>query len=231
MILLRRAMTKHVRCAGSVVCLGILGLTLAACETSQTASGRAATSASTAATTPPFTTPTTSPRPPTTLPTTAPDVATSIRCQASDLRLAIGQLVSEKTEQHSVLLTVTNVGSGACYLVGYPGISLYDQRGVALSLSYDWRGDQMITSSAPPRVGLTIGAKGYVLINKNVCVGPPVASATTLQFIPPDDTGVLVLDNPPGGFASCEPGDIGGTVDISPVEPTEADVFSQPTIP
>jgi hypothetical protein len=139
--------------------------------------------------------------------------------------------VSEKTEQHSAFVTVTNVGSVACYLFGYPGISLYDARGVVLPLSYEWRGDQMITSSRPQRVDLAVGAKGYVLINKNVCVGSQVATAATLRFVPPDDTEALSLDDPPGGLTSCESGDVGNTLDISPIEPTETAPFAQTTLP
>jgi hypothetical protein len=158
-------------------------------------------------------------------------VATSIRCQPSDLKLAVGQSVSEKTQQHSLLLTVTNVGSVACYLVGYPGISLYDARGVSLSLSYDWRGDQMIANAPPQQVDLAVGAKGFVLINKNACVGTQVAAAATLRLIPPDDTKALVLDNPLGGLTSCDLGDIGNTLDVSPIEPTETDAFAQTALP
>jgi hypothetical protein len=143
----------------------------------------------------------------------------------------MGQPVSEKTEQHSTLLTVTNVSSVACYLFGYPGISLYDAQGALLPLSYEWRGDQMVTSSPPQQVDLAAGAKGYVLINKNVCVGPEVATAATLRFIPPDDTGPMVLENPQGGLTSCEPGDVGNTLDVSPIEPTEDAVFAQTPTP
>jgi hypothetical protein len=58
-----------------------------------------------------------------------------------------------------------------------------------------------------------------------------VALAATLRFIPPDDTTTLVLDNPPGGLASCEPGDVGNGVDISPVEATETATFATATVP
>jgi Protein of unknown function (DUF4232) len=179
----------------------------------------------------PSATPMTSPVTPTTTPTTSPPVAASIRCQPSDLRLAVGQPVSEKTEQHSVLLTVTNVGSVACSLFGYPGISLYDAQGRLLNLSYEWRGDQMVTTSPPREVDLAVGGKGFGLINKNVCVGPQVAIAATLRVIPPDATVALVLGNPPGGLTSCESGDVGNALAISPIEPTESAAFAQATPP
>jgi hypothetical protein len=158
-------------------------------------------------------------------------VVASIRCQPSDLSLGVGQEVSEKTEQHSALLTETNIGPVACYLFGYPGISLYDAQGALLQLSYVWQGDQMVTSSPPQQVNLAVGATGYVLINKNVCVESQVAVAATLRFIPPDDTAPLALENPPGGLTSCEPGDIGNTLDISPVEPTQNAAFASANLP
>ena len=172
----------------------------------------------------------TSPVVPTTT-TPAPRVAASVKCQPSDLRLAVGPQVSEKTEQHSALLTVTNVGPGACFLFGFPGISLYDASGHLLPLSYEWHGDQMITSSAPERVDLAAGGEGFVLINKNVCVGPQAAAAATLHFIPPDSTESLALENPPGGLTACEPGDVGNTFDVSPIEPTESAAFASATLP
>ena len=154
--------------------------------------------------------------------TSAPPAPASTRCQTSDLKLAIGFPVSEKTQQHSVLLTITNIGSTACSLNGYPGITLYDATGQLLDLSYQRKGDQEVTSAAPQLVNLAVGATGYVLINKNVCVGQQVASASTLRFIPPDDTTSTTLALTLGGLTSCTSADDPGSVlDISPVEPTE----------
>jgi len=227
--LIVRCMTKRLRSAGPILWFSAVVLTLSACGTSHNAADGKAAKGSTS-TTRTSSSSTTSPAAPTTTTTTS-HVAASIRCQPSDLRLAVGQQVSEKTEQHSALLTVTNVGSVACYLFGYPGISLYDVQGVLLPLSYESQGDQMVTSSPPQQVNLAVGAAGYVLINKMVCGGPEVAVAATLGFIPPDDTASLALENPPGGLTSCEPRDIGNTLDISPVEPTEGAVFAQSTLP
>jgi Protein of unknown function (DUF4232) len=148
------------------------------------------------------------------------------QCQSSILRLADAP-VSEKTEQHSVLLTITNDGTASCSLLGYPGIALYDGNGELLALTYEPKGDQMVTSSPPQAVNLPIGATGYVLINKNVCVGPEAASASALHFIAPSDTTSLILNLSIGGLTSCESrADPGSTLDISPVEPTASATYA-----
>ena len=160
--------------------------------------------------------------------TTAVSVkAASVRCQSSQLTLAIGASVSEPTEQQSLLLTLTNEGQAPCYLFGYPGVTLYDSQGRVLPLAYKRGGDQVVTSSPPQRVDLAPGATGFVMINKNHCVNDG-AVATTLRLIPPDDTVSITLDvaglrDLPAGardFAYCGPGDPGSTVAISPVAPT-----------
>ena len=58
--------------------------------------------------------------------TTTEAVVASIRCQPSELRMGIGPPVSPETGEHPLLLTLTNEGPGACYLDGYPGVTLYD---------------------------------------------------------------------------------------------------------
>jgi hypothetical protein len=131
--------------------------------------------------------------------------------------------VSEKTQQDSLLLAITNEGQAACYLFGYPGITLYDGQGNVLPLSYQREGDHEVTSSAPQQVNLAVGATGYVLINKNVCVQEEAALASTLRFIPPDDTTSTTLALTVGGLTSCATAnDPGSVLDISPVEPTES---------
>ncbi len=148
------------------------------------------------------------------------------RCQASALRLEAAP-VSEKTEQHSLLLAITNDGTTSCSLLGYPGITLYDSQGGQLPLTYQWKGDQMVTSSPPQAVNLAVGAMGYVLINKNVCVGSEGAVASALHFIPPGDTTSITIDLPIGGLTSCQTGwDPGSTLEISPIEPTASATFA-----
>lgn len=170
---------------------------------------------------------TTSPTAPSVTSTPAPPVPASTRCQTSDLKLSIGPPFSEKTEQHSVLLTISNGGAVPCYLYGYPGVTLYDATGQLLPLSYQRRGDQEVTSGVPRRVDLAVGADGYVLINKNACVGQQAALASTLRLIPPDDTTSTTLTLTSGGLTSCATAnDPGSVLDISPVEPTATSTFA-----
>ena len=158
--------------------------------------------------------------------TSAPVVAASTRCQTSELKLSTGPPVPEKTQQGSVLLTITNFGSVPCYLHGYPGITLHDAAGQLLPLSYQRKGDLEVTSATPQQVNLAVGATGYVLINKSVCAGQEAASASTLRFIPPDDTASTTMDLL-RGLTSCETAsDPGSVLDISPVEPTEGATFA-----
>jgi hypothetical protein len=164
------------------------------------------------------------PPPPTTTTTAGPVVAAAYRCQATQLRLTVGE-VGEKTEQHSLLVMMANEGPGPCYLFGYPGISLYDSAGQPLDLSYRWGGDEMITASPPSRVSLAVGSTAFVVVNENECGTPEAAVATTLRLIPPDDTSSDTVDiSGVGGLVSCT--DAGWPLDISPVERSQAAAFA-----
>lgn len=159
--------------------------------------------------------------PPMTAPPTTQAVVASIRCQPSELRLGVGSPVSEPTGQHSLLLTLTNLGSEPCYLFGYPGVTLYDARDVVLPLSYQRHGDQVVTASAPQRVGVASGNAVFVMINKYRCDLGDEATAATLRLIPPDDTTSMTLSiQGLMDLSYCGPGDPGSTLEISPVEPT-----------
>ena len=70
------------------------------------------------------------------------------RCSASDLRLDLGQRISEPTGQHTLFLAVTNTSVG-CHLFGYPGISLIDASGNALPLEYVHTRDQVVIGGEP----------------------------------------------------------------------------------
>ncbi|MGO8862443.1 MAG: DUF4232 domain-containing protein [Acidimicrobiales bacterium] len=145
--------------------------------------------------------------------------------------MALGPPVSEPTQQQSLQLEVTNKGGAACYLFGYPGISLYDAQGVLLPLSYDWQGDQEVTSAPPQQVNLAVGATGYVLINESaasVCVGPESLLATTLRFIPPNTTSSFTLDlqGARNMYACSGSTPHGDPLAISPVEPTASATYA-----
>src|SRR6266487_4349255 len=90
-------------------------------------------------------------------------------CRIGEMRLAIGPLVSEKTEQHTARVTLTNISPTACGLDGYPTITLFDSRGRLLPFTYSHRGDQMITGARPPSIDLRSRASAFFALNKNVC--------------------------------------------------------------
>jgi hypothetical protein len=166
--------------------------------------------------------PPTLPPPPITVPpsttTTIPYLAASARCETSRLQLGVGPYVSEKTQQRSVMLTLTNQGPDSCYLFGFPGISMYDADGNPLPLVDYLGGDQMVTSSPPQRVGLAVGGTAFVLLNRNECGISPEDRATSVQVIPPDDTSGLMIAVTTI-IATCPQGS-SNTLDISPVEPS-----------
>jgi len=146
--------------------------------------------------------------------------------------VALGPDVSEQTQQESLLLEITNRGGAACYLFGYPGISLYDAQGKLLPLSYKWQGDQEVTSAPPQQVNLAPGATAYVLINEakaGVCLGPGSMLATTLRFIPPDTTSSFTLNlQGARNMYSCPTANSGmlNTLAISPVESTGGAIYA-----
>ncbi len=158
--------------------------------------------------------------PPTTAPPTTQPVVASTRCQSSQLRLGVGPPVSEETGEHSLLLILTNAGSDACYLYGYPGVTLYDAQNALLPLSYERSGYQS-AGPAPQRVDLAPGSTAFVMISKYRCDLGDKTTAETLRLIPPDDTtSMSVSIEGLRDLSYCGPGDPGSTLDTSPVEPT-----------
>jgi hypothetical protein len=111
---------------------------------------------------------------------------------------------------------------------GFPGVTLYDAGGAELPLTYDWHGDQVVTHAPPRRVDLGSGISAYVMVNKYRCDRQTVSEATTLRLIPPNDISSLPL-NLAGlrELGYCGLGDPGSTLEISPIEPTEAATRSE----
>ena len=160
--------------------------------------------------------------PPTTEPPTRQAVVASIRCEPSELRIGIGPRVSPETGEYALMLTLTNDGSSACYLDGYPGVSLYDANNVLLPLSNQRHGYQTI-GPAPQRVGLPPGSAAFVVVSKYRCDSGDKDTAVSLHLIPPDDTTSMTVSiQGAQNLSYCGPGDPGSELDISPVEPTPA---------
>jgi hypothetical protein len=136
--------------------------------------------------------------------------------------MGIGPPVSPETGEHPLLLTLTNEGPSACYLDGYPGITLYDARNELLPLSYLRHGYQTI-GPAPQRVDIAPGSAAFVMVSKYRCDSGDIDTAVSLRLIPPDDTTSMAVSiQGQTDLSYCGPGDPGSELDISPVEPTAA---------
>jgi hypothetical protein len=149
--------------------------------------------------------------------------APSPRCAPSQLRLTLGPLVSEKTEQHTAVFALANAARSACSLDGYPTVTLVDSSSRLLPFPYGHRGDQMITAAKPNPVNVAGGGSAYFELNKNACVSFTRRQAAAIHVRLPGSPGSLSLRLPHYPFIDyCPPGDPGDGITLSPLEPTLA---------
>ncbi len=90
-------------------------------------------------------------------------------CAASALVLRPGTPVSPMTGEHAVSYALANRGQVACTVRGYPRITLFDARGLALPFRYADGGGAYVTSRRPVTVVLAPGASGYIGVAKYRC--------------------------------------------------------------
>lgn len=148
-------------------------------------------------------------------------------CRTSQLRLAVGPLVSEMTQQNTLVLVLRNVSKMTCDLRGYPRIELLDRHGSPLPFSYRDRGDEELTGLPTTIVPLAGAADAYLAINRNTCVELSNTVPTRIGVTPPGQTRRITLRLRRYPIMSyCPPGDPGNTVDITPIERTLAAVFA-----
>jgi Protein of unknown function (DUF4232) len=148
-------------------------------------------------------------------------------CQSRQLRVALGPLVSEATEQNTVILEFRNISATTCDLRGYPSIMLSDSSGAALPFAYHQGGDQMLTSKPPTLDVLRPGAIAYTAFNKNSCVMYALRSAVGGEVTLPGSSQAFAFDLRHYRILDyCPAGDPGHVVDISPVEPTRRAVMA-----
>lgn len=151
----------------------------------------------------------------------AADRASPPTCTTSQLRLKLGPLVSEKTEQHTAAFALRNLHARACSLIGYPTVTLLDSAGRLLPFAYGHRGDQMITGAAPDTVRLPGGGSAYFALNKNACVSFTRRASTQIRVALPASRGNLSLRLPHYPLLDyCPAGDPGNGITVSPIEPT-----------
>jgi hypothetical protein len=151
----------------------------------------------------------------------AADRASPPTCTTSQLRLKLGPLVSEKTEQHTAAFVLNNLERNACTLDGYPTVTLLDSAGRVLPFAYGHRGDQMITAAPPTAVHVPGGGAAYLELNKNACISYTTRRATMIRVGLPDSQGSLLLRLPHSPLIDyCPAGDPGDAITLSPIEPT-----------
>jgi membrane-bound inhibitor of C-type lysozyme len=146
------------------------------------------------------------------LPASAPCKGPQLKLAAGDGDAGAGNRVRNFSFQ--------NIGSQACSLTGYPGVTLMDARGRAVS---SIRADQSPGSyfrqgQAPTPVELAPQAKAYFEVAWNVVPDETMQktcpSVATLRATAPDDTASVSL---PFEFQPC-----GGKIRVSPIR-AEAD--------
>jgi hypothetical protein len=142
-------------------------------------------------------------------------------CVASQLRLSLGPLVSEKTEQHTAAFELINLARSACSLDGYPTVTLTDAAGRVLPFAYGHRGDQMVTAAPPEPVRVPVGGSASFMLNKNACVSYTHRLATEIRVRLPGGRSSLSLRLPHYPLIDyCPAGDPGYGITLSPIEPT-----------
>ena len=147
-------------------------------------------------------------------------------CLPSQVRLAAGPRVAERTQQSTLLVVIRNISAAGCALRGYPGIALAGRGGSRLPFRYRQGGDQMLTGRPPALVSLPPGAAAYLAINKDHCVTFTRRIAGQLAVTLPGDRQPVYLRLARYPILDyCGSKDPGHTVDITPFEPTAARVF------
>jgi Protein of unknown function (DUF4232) len=145
-------------------------------------------------------------------------------CRASDFTIARGFQISPATGQHPLTIRLTNRGSTACTLFGYPSLRFIDRRGT-IPFAIRHGGDMMVTTRRPTPVVVRPGRSVFVLVNKYRCdLGSLRNSRTVRLGFPGETSRRLVLAVPRYGptMDYCGKGDAGSTIATSPFEPTLA---------
>jgi hypothetical protein len=132
------------------------------------------------------------------------------------------------TGEHAVMYALTNRGSIACTVRGYPRITLFDARGQALPFRYADGGGTYVTSRKPVTVVLRPGASGYIGVAKYRCDLGITRTAAAIRLALPARGREFAAREPVGvsgtpGLSYCRggPHDPGQLVTVSPIERTQ----------
>lgn len=149
------------------------------------------------------------------------------QCAASVLVLRPGAFASPMTGEHADSFMLTNHGSAACTISGYPQVTLYDSRGVAIPFRYAEGGGAYVTAKKPAAVTLTPGKPAYVLVAKYRCDLGIADYAAAIQLTLRAQQGPAFSGREPigggaAGLSYCKGGqeDPGQLVTVSPAEAT-----------
>jgi hypothetical protein len=154
----------------------------------------------------------------------APVVLSS--CTIGQMRLTVGPPVSEKTEQHTATLMLTNIGSSTCALRGYPTVALFDASGHRIPFAYTREGDQMITAAPPARVLVPAEGRAVFALNKNASACLTNRRARTLRLTLPGSKQSAHVRLPTYPILDyCSSNDPGHFITLSPFEPRLPDAF------
>jgi uncharacterized protein DUF4232 len=156
------------------------------------------------------------------------DRTPAVRCAAQALVLRPGTYVSPMTGEHAAMYALTNRGSAACTVKGYPQVVLTDATGAVLPFRYANGGGAYVTSAKPATVVLAPGASAFVLVAKYRCDLGVQRDATAIRLTLPTAHGTVFAGREPVGVSGstgmsyCRGGqhDPGQLVAVSPVEPT-----------
>jgi hypothetical protein len=149
------------------------------------------------------------------------------QCAASVLALRPGPFVSPMTGEDADSFMLVNHGSVACTISGYPQVTLYDSRGVAVPFRYARGGGAYVSAKKPATVTLAPGKPAYVLVAKYRCDLGIADYATAIQLTlrahqGPAFSGREPIGGGATGLAYCtgRPQDPGQRVTVSPAEAT-----------
>jgi hypothetical protein len=162
---------------------GCVGSSPSADPSPQTSQAVSLTTAPTSAPTSTTTAPATTPAPA----TTAAPPAGPGHCPAGQLALTVGARTSAMG-QSSALLVLTNTGTTACILRGYPGVSLVDAAGASLGEAARDDGPgaaQVVTVAVEP--GAHASARLMTTTEENYADCGPVRTSSAIFVIPPDE--------------------------------------------
>jgi hypothetical protein len=144
--------------------------------------------------------------------------ASGTACTSADLKVSLGGGAGAGMSQNRIGLQFTNVGSAACTLDGYPGVSWVagangHQVGAAATRQADSSGgaQQTVTLAPGAIASAPLDIVDAAVFSKSACKPVPVRG---LRVYPPNETNALFLSMPTasGGYGECS-----GTTPQSPL--------------